>query len=172
VPKWHSTNDVRGRNVIALAFDPGVTTGHAFCAVDVNGKIIQLDSAQDKWNEKELYDYIDTYIPNYTIYESFEFRNAVRGGTELFSRNLIGVINLWHQQFLEVGDASLYEQTPSSAMGYWNTKNLKAAGLHQPGKEHANDAMRHMLYWLTFKKGSTLWRETENDFLRQFVRAQ
>ena len=45
---------------------------------------------------------------------------------------------------------------PAQVLGkkcHWSNEKLKAARVYKVANEHANDAMRHLLYWWTFGPG-------------------
>jgi hypothetical protein len=47
-------------------------------------------------------------------------------------------------------DINLYLQGAQQAKGFSKDDKLRAWGLYQVGKRHANDAIRHATYWLLF----------------------
>jgi hypothetical protein len=115
------------------------------------------------WKELDLYLQLKLQQPNIIIYERFEYRAAKHGtygdlsNVELFSRNLIGVINLYIQEVQGAGNEILYyPQMPSYALGkkcYFTDQKLKNSGVYKTANVHANDAMRHMLMWWQFGPG-------------------
>lgn len=111
-------------------------------------------SGQAKWKEYDLYKELKRSNPDIVIYETFEFRNQPKkklDRVELFSRNLIGVLNLYVQ---ERQTCALYTQTPFQGKSYYTDTKLKVDKLHKPLKGgHANDAVRHLLQWYTFGPG-------------------
>ena len=112
---------------------------------------MRVSSGQNEWNHLELYNWLNFQKPDHIICESFEFRMR-QTGLELFSRELIGVVNLYFQQYTDVAD--LFMQSPSEALGgYFNNEKLKHDNVYEKGKPHANDAMRHLLHWYCFKQG-------------------
>lgn len=141
------------------AFDPGITTGYASGIID-NGKL-GVVSGQAKWRELELYQQLKFSSPDIIIYERFEYRSQRAynvDNAELFPRNLIGVINLYVQE-REGSDNPLHAvalQMPAQVLGkqcYWTDKRLKDAKVYKVANPHANDAMRHLLYWWQFGSG-------------------
>jgi len=138
------------------AFDPGRTTGYASGLIE-NGKL-GVVSGQHSWEELQLYIQLKISNPDIIIYERFEYRSESAYGkhgnlsnVDLFPRNLIGVINLYCQERKGQGTpVDLYTQMPRQVLGkeaYWSDKRLKEARVYKVGNEHANDAMRHLLYW-------------------------
>lgn len=144
------------------AFDPGITTGHATGIID-NGKL-GVVSGQHKWNEFELYIQLKFSKPDIIIYERFEYRSQKAynvDNAELFPRNLIGVINLYCQERESQGNPldGIYAQMPAQVLGkkcYWSNDKLKLGGVYKIANPHANDAMRHLLYWMQFGYGYKL----------------
>lgn len=141
-----------------IALDPGVTTGYASGVID-NGKL-GVVSGQAKWNEMQLYLQLKMSGADYIIYERFEYRSKKAynpDNVELFSRNLIGVINLFIQKSEAQGQPiECHTQMPAQVLGkkcYWSNDRLKAARVYKVANEHANDAMRHLLYWAKFGPG-------------------
>jgi len=88
------------------------------------------------------------------IDETFEFRQGDndREGIDLISREYIGVAKRWCQE----NGVRHVKQSPGEAKGFIPDKpknglaaneKLKVLGLWVPGKRHAMDAMRHLLYY-------------------------
>lgn len=141
-----------------IALDPGVTTGYAVGHIE-QGKPMGVISGQEAWNELGLYNNLVSGKPDIVVYEKFEsgkdnpYRKIKNRNydVELFSRNLIGVINLFCMQ----NNISFYEQSPAKGVGghFRLDSILKQASVFKVGKPHANDAMRHLLQWYTFGPG-------------------
>jgi hypothetical protein len=98
------------------------------------------------------------------VCESFEFRKGDehRAGVSLISREYIGVARLFAQERLGQVGQTLVMQTAGAAKGFIPDKprggleanaKLKVLGLYVPGKQHANDAMRHLIYYLVNRRG-------------------
>lgn len=146
-------------NIKVVCFDPGVTTGYAHGVI--NDGTLGCVSGQAKWTEYELYVQLKLYYPDIIIYEDFVYRRG-QDRAELFPRNLIGVINLYNQERAnewvdEDGNhrpVEVYHQTPSQGKGgQFSDKVLKESRMYKEANPHANDAMRHLLYWFTFGPG-------------------
>lgn len=142
------------RAIVVIALDPGITTGIA-TGVIKNGRM-EVGSAQYKWDVYDLYKYLCRHQPDHLIYERFDYRrHKHRDGLELYSRELIGVAKLFaaiHNDL--VHNLNIYEQMPAEGVGGYYTDNvLKAEGVYKVGNPHANDAVRHLLQWFTFKSG-------------------
>lgn len=148
------------------AFDPGITTGHASGIIE-DGKL-GVVSGQDKWNEYQLFLQLEFTHPDIIVYERFEYRSQAAynvDNAELFPRNLIGVINLYCQKREADNDPLVEVKTfmpanvlPSKkknpvAQNYWTNDRLKKARVYKVANPHANDAMRHLLYWWQFGPG-------------------
>lgn len=141
-------------NLRVLAIDPGVTTGLALTnvrdgEVDLNFKTRELgphDHHQHLWN------LLCHTPPHIIVCERFDYRVVESKGTKmpgirLESREYIGVCKLWCQ----ITGMELVMQTPGQAKGLFTDAKLKALGLYQApsGRQHMNDATRHLLYYIT-----------------------
>lgn len=137
--------------ISVLAIDPGITTGHALGIIDDDG-LMKVSTGQQKYDELDLWRALHRTKPNVLIYERFEGRASIQG-VELFSRNLIGVMNLYMMDCNQ--NVHLYPQMPQYAIGgYWSDGLLKQKMLYKALKGgHANDACRHLLQWYTFGPG-------------------
>lgn len=146
------------------AFDPGVTIGYASGIIE-DGKL-GVVSGQTEWNELQLYLQLKLSKPDIIIYERFEYRSESAYGkagnlsnVDLFARNLIGVINLYCQEREgQNNPVELHTQMPAQVLSkknknYWNDARLKTALVYKVANPHANDAMRHLLYWWQFGPG-------------------
>ena len=131
-------------NLRAIALDPGITTGivtlYNFDRLTVN---------QEKLSVNDLYHYLEFHRPNQIICEDFEYRSWEKS-VELFSVQLIGVVNLYVQQNPSV---ELVIQNAATGKGHYKDQTIKDLNLWVPGKPHGMDALRHMLQWLTFGSG-------------------
>lgn len=142
-----------------IALDPGITTGYAEGLI-TDGKLGVI-SGQLKLNEVEMHRELKERNPDIIIYERFEYRSKKAynvDNAELFPRNLIGVINFYCQERELDGRPlmQVHTQMPATVLGkrcYWTNEKLKAAGVYKVANPHANDAMRHLLYWYKFGPG-------------------
>jgi hypothetical protein len=131
-----------------LALDPGVTTGYATGLIEDG--FMKVDSDQKIWNHLDLHIFLITFEPDHIVCETFEFRQKI-DKLELFSRELIGIVQLYIQ--IHKSD-NLYMQSPGEVLrGYFSNARLKEDKVYNRGKPHANDAMRHLLHWYQFKQG-------------------
>lgn len=140
--------------MIVLALDPGKTTGWA--GAWLNEGDICIKAGQADYSPAQLWALLSSIRPDHLVCESFEYRNKARPGLELFSRNLMGVCELWQ----DVSHCHYRTQSPSEAMAFFSDPRLKKGGHYTVGQDHARDATRHLLYYLTFKKGSQLWNSS------------
>lgn len=139
-----------------VSIDPGVTTG--FVVAELTDTTVSLRPVQHKFIEIDLYNYLSHLNPDIIICESFEYRSRHKDDVELFSRNLIGVVNLYTQQQERVKCLPLlYMQKPSTGEGgyFAGQRALSELGIYLPEKKyhHAMSAMRHLMYWLNFGAG-------------------
>lgn len=142
-----------------VGLDPGSTTGVAiFHYVSPNvqntSHIHGAGNLRNSWefkqlsltnHHKDLYELLINYDPDYVVCESFEFRqfDGNRTGIVLDSREYIGVAKLYCQ----LTKKPLTLQTASVGKAFWTDAKLKKIGLWQVGQKHANDALRHVLYF-------------------------
>lgn len=132
-----------------VALDPGVTTGIAEGTISNDGQLVfQADQAQISL--KFLWEYLHRVKPDFIIYEIFAFRQGKqRGNLELFSRNVIGVIQL----YAELTDIHISSQMAAQAKEFMSNDRLKEEQAWLKGKEHARDAIKHLLYWFYWGAG-------------------
>lgn len=137
----------------AIAFDPGITTGWAIGEINETDGEMLVSMDQEKFSVSDVFSRLEELEPDFIIYERFDFRNKARSGLELFSRELIGVFELYVQRNSR---CSIYKQSPGSVInGYFDRRKLVEAGVWTPGAEyiHSNEACMHLLYWYTFGAG-------------------
>lgn len=147
-----------------LAFDPGGTTGVARCVLPPTPQydpvalwhfdawqIGQPDDSHHVELDRMLYD----RLPSVIVYEDFQYRpyagddgDKRRAQLNLVSKEYVGVLKL----YCYYNRVPLVKHTPSMGLQFVKDKRLKSLGLHQPGRDHANDATRHLLYYLVFTR--------------------
>lgn len=154
------------------ALDPGGTTGVAMYDADVLFDIREspeylnekFDSLQlnDPDHHKTLKHLLERrHVANTIIVcESFQYRRPVDApAVSLVSVEYIGVVKLLVQ---ERPDIQIVWQTTGKVIppknknmagGFWTDDKLKQVRKFSPGKKHANDAMRHLLYYMAFTMG-------------------
>ena len=135
--------------MIAVAFDPGVTTGAAVGTLE-DGKMF-VRSTQHRLDHLQLWQQLELLKPDYVITEDFEFRRKSPEGLILYSLELIGVMEVW----TALNKKPLFRQKASQGKGYYTNTILKANLVYQAGPRytHAMDAVRHLLHWYTFGWG-------------------
>lgn len=140
-----------------LSLDPGGTTGYCYAQMQ-EGRLL-LTPGEDRFTHLDMAAVLESFIQKvqgkHVVYEGFDFRNAVRKGTDLTPVELIGIIKLYQGQYEPM--VSFYEQRPSAqgAKAFFNNDRLKELGVYWAhGKGHARSATAHLLYWLNFGAGS------------------
>jgi hypothetical protein len=130
-----------------LAVDPGETVGWAtFEELDLqNAGQFPIGNLED----------LDTFvtdtrpdvmvIENYRVYAS---RAAQHVGSEVNTAQYIGILKFLGGMY----QIPVTLQMAHQAKGWVSDKRLHDLGLFQTGKRHANDAIRHGVYWLLFGK--------------------
>lgn len=146
---------------VVMALDPGITTGIAVGRI-TNERIVCIESSQGALNTFQVFGLLESVVPSYLVAEGFEYRNDSRPGLELFSRNILGVCEMWATLR---GSAF---RTPTAARGkaWFGDEKLRKLGYYEPGKPHARDALRHLFTFLEFGKGSLLW---DGSFVEQLA---
>lgn len=131
-----------------LAFDPGGTTGMAtYDSLPLSGyphhMSLQIGGGE---HHEELYEALTSHRPDVIVCESFEYRQFAgvpKAKVELVSRDYIGVIKLYAQQH----SITPVFHTASAAKAFVTDDKLKALDVYKPGNPHANDAMRHLIFY-------------------------
>lgn len=155
--------------MIILALDPGGTTGMSVCNYVDDG----VDDFVGEWrfgqigpqpHHEALWTLMaDLCIPGIElriVCESFEYRNNSRAGLVLDSVEYIGIVKLFVARY----GVPLTMQTASMGKGFTKDQNIKKLGLWQSGKKHANDATRHLLYYLATNE------ETPTDLQQEILK--
>lgn len=146
--------------MIALALDPGVTTGLCLGLLEENKLYVAPD--EKRFSLRELYDFMfwfrsyDTYV----VYEDFQYRNMPRAGLDLTPVKMIGIIEYFAEA--DINTDHYYKQTPAQGKGFFSDARLKNMGIYKVGKAHGRDATRHLLQWLTFGAGSQFPQDITN----------
>lgn len=143
-------------NFKIMSLDPGGTTG------------VCILTHEDLWrftvyqigpgpHHAELWRTICVEMPDILVCENFLYqrRPMEKGvGVEIISREYIGIAKL----FCEIHeDETKFVLHPPSHMKFWTDEKLKKVYCYTTGKPHANDAMRHALYYTTFTMGEKYW---------------
>lgn len=145
-----------------LAVDPGPTTGFAFFKNDI------FQTWQTRYPPSRAHSdlYNDIHIMlgdiDIIIVEKFEFRkDKERDNINYVAAELVGVVKLYAQRSERI---RLVEQS-SSLIGktaFWSDDNqrVKRLRLYDPkASPHGMDALRHLLYFLTFTCKDERWLE-------------
>lgn len=140
-----------------LSLDPGGTTGWAVYNPLIGD--VQCGQLGPDKHHLELATFInDLFIETMDenkvlqiICESFEFRNSVnKDKIELISREYIGVVELFSQQF----SIPVEYQMASHAKTFIGDVKLKRMGWYDEtvGLTHTRDALRHLLRYMVVNK--------------------
>jgi hypothetical protein len=129
-----------------LSLDPGGTTGFAIRDSEV------IRGGQLAWDEhhRHLWDLLDFERPDAVVCEEFQYQIRRNQGVDmpgivLVSKEYIGVAKIWCDL-----RGKVYHEQKLSSLKFWDDDKLKKIGLYEPGKPHRNDAVRHLLYYITF----------------------
>lgn len=81
--------------------------------------------------------------------ESFDYRlnERYRDKIDYTAPEVIGATRLWA---LERPSVVLMRRTAAAAKAFWTDDKIKKVGLWVPSQRHAMDALRHLLYQITF----------------------
>lgn len=130
--------------MIVLAADPGNMTGWAMLALG------------EHWDPKNVYcgemqsdefcDWIEQWTVSGTldllIYETFTITaQTIRKSPQPTPIEVIGVMKFLARR----GHVQIEDQSPSSAKQFVTDAQLRKLQLWQPGKDHARDAIRHLV---------------------------
>jgi hypothetical protein len=149
----------------ALALDPGRTTGYAQGLI--KDGVMLVVTGQRKMNQSEFMFLLTESAPDYIICESFEFRHGIHRhhGADMYSRELIGIVNLYVQMNVPNVELKMQQPMKDSPTTFFKNSRLKEMGIYKPGNDHANDAARHLCYWAKFKSGSQFVKEIKQGVL-------
>ena len=142
-----------------VALDPGGTTGVAI--LSARGVLVAEHLTGE--HHKDLWNLLQDIDPDVVVCESFEFRNKSRDNLELISKEYIGVVKLWYRMH---PNAVLSMQTAAMGKGFITDKGpnaneaLKKLGWYFPSMKHANDAVRHLVYYLAAKNNYPTLKQT------------
>jgi len=142
-----------------IAVDPGGTTGIAEYDT-VTEDLLQFQIGPDE-HHLELYRYLWAAQPDILICERFNYqRRELDKGVSLvlISREYIGVCKLYIRATAEAreNETSWAMQQPA-AMRLFTDRQLKRIGVYRPAMVHANDATRHLFYYMTTKMKDNKW---------------
>lgn len=143
----NSANDIES----IMCFDPGGTTGIAHYDV-THG--IRMYHVGPGIHHRALWDSLLIGRPDMVIYEEFKYeRREVDKGVavEIISREYIGIIRL----YAEMMHIPCHKSTLNK-LTFWDDDKLTLINLWS-NVIHERDALRHLLYFLTFDKKDNSW---------------
>lgn len=164
-----------------LAVDPGPATG--FCLYDDEIKSIKKEGLRanfESWIEPlhprqqhlQVYNILESTDFDKLIVEKFEFRkdDQARDKIDYMAAEIVGVCKVWAQQeWHQRGAMNNLIMQGSSLIGktaFWSddNKRVKQLGLYDSKvAPHGMDAMRHLLYYLSFTLNQTEWFRKLDD---------
>ena len=146
-----------------ITVDPGGTTGIAEYNT-VTEDLLQFQIGPDEHHD-ELNEYLWASLPNVIVCERFNYqRRDLEKGVSLVlvSREYIGVCKRYVQWYNRINkdnnnlQVELAMQQPS-CMGLFTDRKLKKIGVYRPAMVHANDATRHLFYYMTTEMKDNKW---------------
>lgn len=145
-----------------IGLDPGGTTGVCrYTTFDSGSPVIESSQLGPGEHHLELFDLLVGHHPDLIICERFDYRPR-QGNADLSPVEYIGIVNMYWQyrdQSVERDVEVFYQQQLAHDKGLWTDDKLKVVGLHTPGKPHANDATRQVLYYVTNHMNDPYWIE-------------
>lgn len=136
-----------------LAIDPGHTTGIAL--KDFNEKFFEPPYTSMPVGffstVKEIHRLINAYFLDLIVVEKFTINAATAKKTTAGSNEAIEIIGAtkFMNFYFNGGDLDdnigVEEQKPVDAKNFCTDEKLRRIGWYKPGKDHARDAMRHLL---------------------------
>lgn len=132
-----------------LALDPGEALGWALF---VDGTLAACGQVSTRRAPAKALAELFATQPTEVVCEDYRVYNhrlREHSWSKLFTAKLVGGIQLKCAEL----DVPLTMQMASTAKGFCSDDKLKKWGLYQVGKRHANDAIRHAVYYLLFHKG-------------------
>ncbi len=128
-----------------VGLDPGGSTGVATWSGMYTDVVERFEFDRPN-HHRELYNWLHRQNPTVLIVEDFKWTTTP---ASLISKEYIGVCQLYSQftgTRMELQDRSMKQ--------FWSDDKIKAIGLWLPGKPHAIDALRHLLYYVTVRQNS------------------
>lgn len=133
--------------MICMAVDPGGTTGYAW-AERVAGEV-KVYAWQDppmdflEWAHGHIasaHPDLECVVERYTITQ-----RTIKLSRQTDALEVTGALRYLMHAYRQ---SNIIQQNPSDVMRLFTNKRLKKLGWYVPGKEHANDALRHLGYRL------------------------
>jgi hypothetical protein len=134
------TQNVSPKGQKIIAFDPGYTTG-----VAIQSNISDMLTLMQVKGLKPVWAVLHTGQPDMIVYEKFFYQR--RDKVDLRPVEAIGIIKL----YAERTTTPIIGQSAQQAKRFWTDKKIKKLGMWESGEPHAMDALRHLLYFQTFK---------------------
>jgi hypothetical protein len=158
LPLLHpGTESGRTVPVIALAIDPGVTSGTCLAWHDGTVLLVAPDEfPYGLWAMYDLCRAIEGYKgSSHIIYEDFQYRQNSPTRLNLMPVKMIGVIECCAES--AKGEIQYWRQTAAQGKAFYSDARLKQLGIYRKGRKHGRDATRHLMQWLTFGAGSQFY---------------
>lgn len=134
-----------------IALDPGGTTGLA--GIGFGGKPFAIELGLDD-HHYELLERLTYWDADIVIYETYHHMSVIQRDSVVIPAEYIGVVKLYQQAAIStlgrVNRIPKVVPQDRSAKVFWSNEKLRAIGLYFKGQPHANDAMRHLLYYISF----------------------
>ena len=144
-----------------IALDPGGTTGIAMVELRDTVKVELGFDQPEPWlpqfkveqlgpgeHHIELEDFLEKHLMGvdrkFVVIERFDYRNTSRSRVRLDSREYIGTVKGWCRR----RGIPLFMQTAAQAKGFVPDQALKDANLYTKAFRHANDGMRHLIFFV------------------------
>ena len=129
--------------MLIVSLDPGVTTGIAVKRSDKTFfELITI--SEKKLNEMDLFEFLNAVDPDIIVYEDFIHTQVIK--VNLTPAHLIGVV----KQYSQFARIPAISSAPSNK-AWWTNHKIKTIDLWEKGKPHGMDALRHLLFYETFK---------------------
>jgi hypothetical protein len=146
--KAQSQGNIQWIPEYTLCLDPGHTTGYAVFNNRVlidSGQIATKPDDYASWNSFliEYKKVSHIIIEDYKIYSN---KTDIHANADLWVPNLIGAAGLFAVQ----NSIPVTKQMASLVKPFCTDDKLKIWYMFDRGKRHANDAIRHGVYWLIF----------------------
>lgn len=125
-----------------IAFDPGQTTGYA--AFDNDNDMIWMGEIE----RDQVWDFLQQVEQTTHVMVLERFQSRPKPYADANPVEVIGVI----KEFARQHGLPLVWQTPEQGKHFFSNDRLKERDVWLPGAPHAQDAARHLLYFLSFNK--------------------
>lgn len=135
-----------------LCLDPGETTGWALFEGIALADCGQWPTPEPQLLAENIQHLAEIYTLERIVYESYRIRgNKIREhiGSEVVTIQHIGAIKV----VADERGIPTTAQTAGMAKGFATDTKLRRWGLYQSNHRHANDSIRHGVYWLLFYAG-------------------